>query len=282
MTFLPFEEILRRKYDELSPGQKKAADHLMNNLETSSYGTLAAISREAGVSETTIIRLSGTLGFRGYSDMQSRIRDQILLSGRRRGNPDEEGASDGSPFERSIEREMDILRQMKNELDPGLLMQVAKRIAEADQIAIIGTRTAGAAADWLAMTLGCWRERVLSVPPDGDSYRGLLDLTGRSVAIAISFPRYARATQRFAEGAKKAGATLVAVTDSPLSPIGRIADFTLLTRKNRDETGLDSIASVISLLNLMVIGVSLQGKEEGTRRLQRLEAICSDRGDRLE
>ena len=75
---MKFEESIKEKIDELSAGQKKVGQYILANLEESSYNTLAKISRESGVSETTVIRFAYTLGFESFSAMQNELRRELL------------------------------------------------------------------------------------------------------------------------------------------------------------------------------------------------------------
>ena len=68
---MQFEILVREKITDLSSGQKKVARYILGHLEESSYLTLTKISREAGVSETTVVRLAYAIGFESFSSMQA-------------------------------------------------------------------------------------------------------------------------------------------------------------------------------------------------------------------
>ena len=54
---MKIEQLIREKVSFLSAGQKKVAEYILQHLDSFSYSTLAKLSKEISVSETTIIRL---------------------------------------------------------------------------------------------------------------------------------------------------------------------------------------------------------------------------------
>lgn len=72
------EQLIREKISSLSAGQKKVAEYILQHLDSFSYSTLAKLSKEISVSETTIIRLAYSLGFESFSEMQRTVQNDIL------------------------------------------------------------------------------------------------------------------------------------------------------------------------------------------------------------
>ncbi|MGG1600880.1 MurR/RpiR family transcriptional regulator [Paenibacillus naphthalenovorans] len=276
MITLTFEDLVKENFARLSPGQKKVAEYILKNLERSSYNTLAQISRDTSVSETTVIRLSYALGFRSFSEMQKCIQTQILdTNNHSEGLNNTEQSDEYNLYTKIIEQDIEILKQTINGLDQTELDQIVQQITHADKVVVVGNRTAFAAANWFSMTLGILRDNVRLVPSNGDAYGELLSMTEKTVVLAISFPRYSKLTFKFTKLAKEKGATIISVTDSKVSPVGCISDNTLITNSNRDVTGYNSMSSVISLLNLIVVGVRIKDSARIASRLQQIEEYYS-------
>jgi DNA-binding MurR/RpiR family transcriptional regulator len=271
-----FEDLVKARYNGLSAGQKKVAEYMLQNLEKCSYDTIAKIGRDTNVSETTVIRLSYALGFGSFSEMQRTIRSEILESSNGIGIAEETSPEEHeNPYAQIIEHDLKILKQTLAQLEPEQLDLAVELLMQADHVMVAGYRTSYAAASWLSMTLGYLRGGVRLVELNGDVFEHLLTVTDRTVVVAVSFPRYAKETHRFAHAAKKMGAKLVSVTDSKLSPVGCMSDISLVTRSNRDETGFNSMAAAISVLNLLVVGVRRKNQELCGSRLQKLEELYS-------
>ena len=75
---MKIEQLIREKISSLSAGQKKVAEYILQHLDSFSYSTLAKLSKEISVSETTIIRLAYSLGFESFSEMQRTVQNDIL------------------------------------------------------------------------------------------------------------------------------------------------------------------------------------------------------------
>ena len=73
-----FRELVKEKYELLSPGQKKVATYITENLEECVFKTAQQLGKKADVSETTVIRLSYALGFLGFSDLQAYIQKEFI------------------------------------------------------------------------------------------------------------------------------------------------------------------------------------------------------------
>jgi DNA-binding MurR/RpiR family transcriptional regulator len=272
-----FENLIKEKFGNLSAGQKKVAEYLIEQLEEAAFSTAGQIGRKVDVSETTVIRLSYALGFNGFSEMQEKIQQQIrknhnlpyVANSLNQGtNVDDEL----SHFSKVVEKDIHIMRQTLHQLHVEELWNVVDTLIKADKILVVGYRLSYAAAYWFSFMLGTLRENVELCPPIGDIYEKLCNLTDQSVVFVISFPRYAKEAVHIAECAKKQGTPLLSVTDRKLSPVGRISDMTLTTEESV-ESG--SITPVISLLNLIFVGMNLKDQERIQLRQQKLEQLYS-------
>src|SRR5690606_14079195 len=104
------------------------------------------------------------------------------------------------------------------------LERAARTLDEARRIYCIGMRSSHAVAWHLHYTLSMIGDR--SVLLDGPGGTGM-DLVGRigpgDVLVAVSVAAYTKATVALARLAASRGAALVAITDSEVSPLARIA-----------------------------------------------------------
>ena len=72
------DQLIYDKIPTLSAGQRKVAEYILNNKDEFSYATLAKLSKDISVSETTVIRFAYSLGFDSFSAMQQKLREEIL------------------------------------------------------------------------------------------------------------------------------------------------------------------------------------------------------------
>ncbi|TMV49961.1 MurR/RpiR family transcriptional regulator [Paenibacillus mesophilus] len=269
------EQLVKGEYEGLSAAQKKVAEYLLLHPDECALLTAKQISREAGVSETTVIRLSYALGFGNFSEMQQRLRERMLRSSaiiNATPSTDSAPPDDTNVFAKVIENDISILKQSLQQLNASELWKAVEALIQADHVLVAGYRASYAAAYWFSFMLGTTRDNVLLCPSGGDDHAKLFNLTPQSVAIVISVPRYSREIVNLANRAKQQNVTLISVTDRLLSPVGRISDIALTTDVNVD-TSMASMSSVISLLNLLIYGIQLKDRHRFQIRQQRLEQL---------
>ena len=66
---------IRRMYPSLSKGHKKIANAVINEYETVAYMTALGLGSKVGVSESTVVRFAGVLGYEGYSEFQRAVEE---------------------------------------------------------------------------------------------------------------------------------------------------------------------------------------------------------------
>jgi DNA-binding MurR/RpiR family transcriptional regulator len=97
------------------------------------------------------------------------------------------------------------------------------------------------------------------------------------VLIVIAFARYPADLITLARYAHRCGVRLLAITDSPLSPVLPLAEVTLFAKVNMlDFVG--SLAAPAALINCIVADLGLRLGEQAVARLQVLEAAASEAG----
>ncbi|MDQ0199534.1 MurR/RpiR family transcriptional regulator [Neobacillus ginsengisoli] len=275
MEPLPFQQLVKEKFPVLSAGQKKVANYLIENLNQAAFKTAFQIGRQAAVSETTVIRLSYALGFESFSEMQTIIQEELLQQSK----PEYRNFSmkqyrSADPFKRVILNEIQLLKQLINQSNVQEIWKAVDCLIKADQILIAGHMLSHAAAYWFSYMLSSIRDNVTLCSPTGEFFEKFCNLTENSVVVVFSLPRYSNDTIKLAECVAEHGICLITVTDRLLSPVGRISDIVLTTEENA-QTGSNSIASVISLVDLIIEGIHEKDQERIQSHQQKLEKLYS-------
>lgn len=76
---MSLDQLIYEKIPSLSAGQRKVAEYILNNKDEFSYATLAKLSKDISVSETTVIRFAYSLGFDSFSAMRQKLRGKFFL-----------------------------------------------------------------------------------------------------------------------------------------------------------------------------------------------------------
>ena len=92
------------------------------------------------------------------------------------------------------------------------------------------------------------------------------------VLFGISFPRYSKRTLSAMQYARDRGAKVIALTDSQLSPLARVADHLLLARSDM-ASFVDSLVAPLSVINALIVAVGMSRRDEIEHTFNKLESI---------
>jgi DNA-binding MurR/RpiR family transcriptional regulator len=274
----PLNQVIRENFSLLSPGQKKVAEFFIQNVNEAALLTAYQVGRKVGVSETTVIRLAYALGFSGFSQLQEKLRKDWLV---RKYPQSEEGPSmiedisDSHLFTNVVDQERLILQQLLQQLNTNEVMRTAEEMIKADSIYIGGFGSTYGAAYWFYYTLKQMRGNVYLSSPSGFMAEDISDLTEQSVVVVFSFPRYRKESLKLVKLAAQQGAKIIAITNRQLSPIGQISDITITTEEQM-ESDYHSIASVITLLEILIAVINHLDIERISRRQKKLEKVYTE------
>jgi DNA-binding MurR/RpiR family transcriptional regulator len=137
------------------------------------------------------------------------------------------------------------------------------RLTQARKIYILGFGNSVYFAGLAASTLMPFCADATAISMEGGNenaaYR-LAAITDQDVLLAISLPRYSLDTLQLARFANERGASVLAITDSPASPLTSIAEHVLFAPADHPVLTSSNIA-VLALIEGLVAGVMARNKE---------------------
>ncbi|MEO9898847.1 MAG: MurR/RpiR family transcriptional regulator [Paracoccaceae bacterium] len=229
------------QYDDLPPQLQKIARFVLDNPQRVALMTIAEMSSAIGVQPSAAIRFSKALGFSGFSEIQRILKDQLtdLIPASYYERLNEQGAGEADT---QIARMADLAQASLAALPAAQDIQFAAEIlASARIIYVVGMRRAfgiGAYASYLLAGFGAPVHQLTGV---GAMSEGPMQALGPEDAmLSISFPNYRAETMDITTTARARGVKLIALTDSPVSPVAQLADHVLLADQPV-ETGFRSV-----------------------------------------
>ncbi len=262
-----------------SKGQKRIADFITSHADKAAFMTAARMGATVGVSESTVVRFAYELGFEGYPELSRALQQliRVQLTSVQRISVTKDRMGEGDLLEKAFSYDMDKIRRTMEETSRADFQAAAESIAAARNIYVIGDRSAGALAYFIEYYFGLMFNNVRRVHTSSTSelYEQMVRVGPKDVLIGISFPRYSTLTVRACRFAADAGATVVAVTDGPASPLGKMANHLLAARSDMTSF-VDSLAAPFSLVNALIVAVGLQKEDEVRNTFERLEGIWSE------
>src|SRR5579875_1594540 len=249
---------LQRSYADLTQAQKRIAEAIVDNPEFVAFATVDKLSARLGIASSTIVRFAYRLGLDGYPELQERVR--ALVRTRFRGA--EEVGDDGAVAHLG---EGTAAASLRAELDAANLDKAVGLLTAAPRVFFTGGLASGPLADYAAHTFNRLRGSARVLGP-GDAAADVLGLAPEDVLVVFSFPPYASQTLQILDAVRARGATIIGVTDSPISPLGRL-DVTLTARVS----GIgpqNSLVAPMALINVLLNGVAANSPGSAERYRQ--------------
>ncbi|HHV07471.1 MAG TPA: MurR/RpiR family transcriptional regulator [Firmicutes bacterium] len=269
------KEQMSQVIDQLSERQLLVAQYLLNNhLPEVATCTAAQIGRKAGVSEATVIRFAISAGFKGYADLQDQVRESLtqgfLVTKLKESLERKEDQE--TLLTSCLKRQKDLLDCTFASINAKDFKQAIDLILSAHHIITVGFRSS-ASVSWylgncLQMMLGNASMLFMSA---GFYHEQLYHLEPKDLLIAISFSRYTKATQEVTELGKKHGANIIAITDSPVSPIAQLADVALLVPADFSSFQISTLGAM-AVAEALLTTVAQKIPEQAEQRLRTFEA----------
>lgn len=278
------ERRLLARADALTPAERRIAEAVLAAPQLVGFGTVADLAAAAGVGTATVVRFAAKLDFDGYTALQQSVQDDLTgqlrpaverIREQRAAHPDD--IDPRQHLARHADIETANVRGTLDAIDATTAAAVVTRLADDrhDVLVLSGVASRGVAAQFLGdlaqLRPGC---RLLDGTPV--DIAGTIALAGdQPTVVVLDLRRYERWLIDATERARAAGAWIVAVTDSVLSPLATGAAHTFVVDAASDGP-FDSHVGTLALANLLVADVAVARLAAATDRLDRLEAAWRD------
>lgn len=263
----------------LSKGHKKIAAYIAENYDKAAFMTAAALGSKVGVSESTVVRFATELGFKGYPALQSELQQMIKskLTAVQRMEVSQNLIGDGDIINSVLTGDIELIRETAERTSRTDFQAALDAINRARRIYILGVRSSAALASFLAFYFNLVFDSVVLVDTASASemYEQMLRISEQDICIAISFPRYSKQTVNALRFIDDRGATIIAITDTEKSPIASFADHLLVARSDMASV-VDSLTAPLSLINALIVGVTLSRRDEVYENFNTLESIWDE------
>ena len=230
----------------------QVASYALENPDDIAFGTVATIAQAADVQPSTLVRFAQSLGYQGFSELQEVFQSRLEQLREHTRNSGKAGlVFDG--FANASEQSLATLRE---KLDPQQLQVAADMLAKAETIYLIGLRRSFPISSYMAYAFGKLGIRYVLV----DSLGGLAAedtsfATPRDVVLAVSFTPYASETVTLTQKLAARGVPVLAITDSPFSPLASIAQTWFEVQEANFE-GFRSMAATLTLAMTLTVATA--------------------------
>ncbi|HPU58001.1 MAG TPA: MurR/RpiR family transcriptional regulator [Candidatus Avimonas sp.] len=271
--------LIAEKQSEFSKGQRLIADYITKNYDKAAFMTAYKLGQTVGVSESTVVRFAAELGFDGYPQLQKAMQEltRSRLTSIQRIEATEARMSGDEVLENIISCDIANIRKTLEEVPQEVFNAAVEAIVNARRVYIYGAGSSRALAIFLAYYLKMLMIDVnlMSTSSETEIFEDMLHIGAEDVAIGISFPRYSSKAVKTMHFAHTRNAPVIAITDSQISPIAGLATYLLLAHSDTAAI-VDSLVAPLSLINAIIVAISLKKKDVVTSRLLELEKIWEE------
>ncbi|MBW7573450.1 MurR/RpiR family transcriptional regulator [Caproiciproducens faecalis] len=272
---------IRNRMGDFSKGQKLIAKYIEEHYDKVAFMTASKLGATVGVSESTVVRFATEIGYTGYPELQQAMQEMIRnkLTSVQRMEVTAGRIGNNDILDSVFNQDIDIIRRTMEETPHEDFYRSVDAIIKARKIYILGARSSLALATFLSYYFNLIFENVLLVQStsEGEIFEQMIRVDEQDVVIGISFPRYSKKAVKALNFAHNRGATVVAITDSALSPLALEADNLLLARSDIASI-VDSLVAPLSLINALIVTTTLKKSEEVSQVFKRLEDIWDEYG----
>lgn len=229
-----YDDLRARISDAQSSMPKRlsqAAAYLLEHPEDMALGTAAGIAKAAEIQPSALVRLAHHLGYEGFSDLQSVFRERLKNRAlpyderMRQLNTASTVENDNSTLLHGfLEASLQSLNNLRQNINVQDFTRSVEILAPANIIYLIARRRSYPLTAHMSYALGKLGIRCIMVNSsnmiDDEIVAGA---TGKDAAIVCSFSPYTPQTVSQADYLAKRKVPVVAITDSPLSPLCQTA-----------------------------------------------------------
>ena len=246
---------IRSMLPNLAPVERRVALAVLDDPQGVAWRSISELARACGTSATSVVRFCRAIGLRGYPDLRLALagaaaRDDVtaVTAASHDIGPEDDAAAITAKIAYADAR---AVTDTAGHLDIATLVQVTEALAKADRIDIYGVGASG----YVALDLQMKLQRIgrpAFAWPDPHMAATSAALRGRGdVAVGLSHTGTTVDTIDALTEARAHGATTVAITNFPWSPITEVADYVLLTAAR--ETAFRSGAMTSRIAQLTVV-----------------------------
>jgi DNA-binding MurR/RpiR family transcriptional regulator len=265
---------------DLQPSLRKVADFILRHPLKAATLTIEELAQETSTSAAAVNRLARALKLSGFSALKAALVTtlQDLVSPVDKLRNEMAQRPDGAfGLHEQIQVASGNLGTAANSNSPATFEAVVDCLIQARRIYILGFGNSAYMAGLAAANLVPYCADAVAISMEGGNenaaYR-LAAITENDVLLAISLPRYSLDTIHLARFANERGARVLAITDSPASPLVRLAELVLFAPADHPML-ISSNTVVLALIESLVAAVMTRNKEAVKLAAELTESVLS-------
>ncbi len=221
------------------------------------------------------------LGFEGYPNLQNElellIKTEFTAAQRMRVSAERMSQKNTDILTSVLKKDAEKIKYTIQNIDKTAFEDAVNKILKAKKVYIVGVRSSNCLSSFLAFYLNLMISNVVYVNSSTatETFEQIFRIEEGDVFIGISFPRYSRRTVKAMEYAYNKKATTIAITDNINSPLISFSTNSLIARSDMISF-MDSLVAPLSVINALLVAISVKKKDKMITTLEKLENIWSE------
>lgn len=270
---------IRARLSSLSPSERQVAETVLLLGDQLLYTSATEVAESANTALSTVVRTAKNLGFEGFQDLKlSLARDnRPVASEELQGDVH---AADSAPVVLAKLRDAarDAVSYGLDHVDDQAFGTAVSQLVMANRVLCLGVGTSAPLAQDIAYRL-LWLDLRADAPADvhAQHVQATLSQPG-DVALVISHTGATKETVTAAKAAHDAGATVIAVTSFPRSPLTEHADVALVAATRETIYRVEALTSRIAhlvVLDALWVATALGRGTEAMGTSRRINDVIS-------
>jgi len=265
-------ERLTAEWESLTPEAQKAARYVLENPREVGVSTVREIAEAAKVKPNTLVRMARQIGFEGYEDFRAPFREAIRngavpLQDRARWLQEIRKSGDlGGLYADMAEAALRNVEETFLGIDAQRMQAAAEAVWGARSVFTLGVGVNNANARNFTYLASTGMVQFHAIPRAGSvAVDDLAWADGRDVLIAITCKPYRTEVVEAVRLAKDQGVQVIALSDSPASPIVRPADHGFVLATDTPQFFPSSVATIAVLETLLSFVIAIASDEVAER-----------------
>lgn len=238
----------------MSANEKKLADFVLKNASLVRDYSSQQIAASVGVSQSSVVKFSQKLGYKGFTDLKLAIHESVVkqesnVSVLRGG-----GAAPGGKIslkDKLYRAKSEAISGASDLNDDDSLLAAAKAIAASSRVQLVGSGSAHVVARDTACKMMSLGKPVIAEADAEMQLTVVASLERNDCLIVISAYGQSPHLVQLARQAKKAGITVLSVTNQSANPVSALADIRLYSVSRGEDSDMSIIIAGTSQRHVM-------------------------------
>lgn len=274
------QEKIVSQFSSLSPELQRAAEFSLQNANKLVVQSMRTFAAEGSMKPATLMRLAQRLGYQGWGELKNAVINDMGLCGDTYVSKAEKLIAKGTQSELYNEvfqahQSNLMFTQTENQQK---MQQAVTLLDEAEHVYICGFRASFPVAWSLYYVYRLFNRQVSLIDGLASNIEVFTrELSASDCILLTSFAPYSRESLGVLDAAVKSGAQIIAITDSPVSPLAQAATCSLLFSVD-SPSFFPSVLSGMGLAECLLAMLVARHGRDAVSKIENAERYLMDSG----